>query len=189
MTDVQEQNASFGGMSIDYFFSVVEKQPGPNGCWLWRGSNNGRYGRIGRKTYAHRLCYELHHGPIPPGYQVMHKCDTPLCVRPDHLTVGTPGDNTRDAMRKGRLATGDRHGLRLHPERIPRGERHGTKTHPESISRGEDRPAAKLTEEQVREIRWLSDLGETRTLLAKRYGVTPTVIRRIAQRRSWKHVK
>jgi HNH endonuclease len=178
--------AEFVGLAADQFWLHVRKT---EGCWLWTGPTNGRYGRVGRRTYAHRVSYELEHGPIPDGLFVMHNCDTPLCVRPDHLRVGTAKENTQDAVAKRRMATGERHGTKTHPETVARGARHGTKTHPERINRGEDRPQSKLTEEDVRQIRQLAALGETRALLARRYGVTSTVIRRIAEGTSWRHVR
>lgn len=168
----------------EVFWQRVNKTPT---CWLWTGPTNGRYGRIGRRTYAHRYSYEMAYGEIPAGKFVLHNCDTPLCVRPSHLRVGTAKDNSRDAMRRGRVAKGDRHGARLHPESVARGERHGTKTHPEAISRGESRPAAKLTEGEVREIRLLAAFKD-KTAIARQYGVTPTVVRRIVRRQAWKHV-
>lgn len=78
-------------------------------CWLWTGNKapNG-YGRIqsaGRGSphlAAHRISYEMHHGPIPEGMVVMHACDTPACVNPAHLSVGTYRDNTADMAKKGR---------------------------------------------------------------------------------------
>lgn len=167
------------------FWARVNKT---EGCWLWTGPTNGRYGRIGRRTYAHRASYEIANGPIPEGMFVMHLCDTPLCVRPDHLTIGTAKDNSQDAVDKGRMATGDKHGTKTKPWRKARGHRHGTHLHPETVQRGEDRPQSKLTEQQVREIRTLCDMGEQKTLLARRYGVTTTVIRRIASREGWRHV-
>lgn len=78
------------------------------GCWLWKQSsdNRGGYGqkRIGRKNWgAHRLYFELFNGPIPDGLGVLHHCDTPRCVNPAHLFVGTDADNRRDAASKGRI--------------------------------------------------------------------------------------
>ena len=84
-----------------------------DGCWLWTAGRFPRgYGMVnlGRDmrgkqftTYAHRVAYVLTHGPIPAGAVVMHSCDTPACVNPSHLSLGTQGDNIRDAAHKGRL--------------------------------------------------------------------------------------
>ena len=58
--------------------------------------------RTRKSTTAHRIAYELYIGPIPQGLFVCHKCDTPLCVNPEHLFLGTPKDNIQDMIRKGR---------------------------------------------------------------------------------------
>lgn len=72
-------------------------------CWEWTGSlNNHGYGRLGH-AYAHRISYEIHHGPIADGLHVMHSCDNPPCCNPAHLSLGTASDNMRDAVQKGRL--------------------------------------------------------------------------------------
>ncbi len=84
----------------------------PNtGCWLWTGSRNQKgYGwsRIqGISTrMAHRISWLLHRGDIPEGVLVCHKCDTPSCVNPDHLFLGTQKDNLLDMSRKGRSYRG-----------------------------------------------------------------------------------
>ncbi len=88
---------------------LAHSYPDPNtGCWIWtRGCNSKGYGYAfhnGVTLSAHRLSYMLHHGPIPAGYYVMHACDFPPCVNPWHLSVGTPADNTRDAVRKQRTS-------------------------------------------------------------------------------------
>lgn len=86
------------------------------GCWIWTGAwNQAGYGRVGPRRYpglprkesplAHRMFYEHHIGPIPAGMLVMHKCDTPLCVNPAHLTIGTNADNAADKIAKGRART------------------------------------------------------------------------------------
>jgi hypothetical protein len=53
-------------------------------------------------TGAHRISWEIHHGPIPPGMFVCHRCDNPGCVNPGHLFVGAPKANTQDMIKKGR---------------------------------------------------------------------------------------
>ena len=88
----------------------------PNsGCQLWTGAvDSSGYGHIGvakgviRK--AHRISYELAHGPIPPGLVICHKCDVPSCINPGHLFVGTDADNKADSMQKNRIAYGVRNG-------------------------------------------------------------------------------
>lgn len=74
-------------------------------CWLWIGANNGMYGKFnfaGICVSAHRVSWELHRGEIPEEMDVLHTCDTPLCVNPDHLWLGTKKDNQQDSIRKGR---------------------------------------------------------------------------------------
>lgn len=82
-------------------------------CIEWSGARNGvgptgGYGVFGRGgqgrrlTYAHRWAYALFHGAIPEGMCVLHHCDNPPCINPDHLFLGTKGDNNRDKTAKGR---------------------------------------------------------------------------------------
>jgi len=93
------------------FWGKVSKTPT---CWLWTGAGAGgrggsshqdAYGRIrhqGQVVSVHRLSWEIHFGSIPAGALVCHHCDTPLCVRPDHLFLGTATDNIVDSIAKGR---------------------------------------------------------------------------------------
>jgi hypothetical protein len=95
------------------FWAKVRVLDSDNACWLWAAgkTSNGRYGqflwaaRYGRTTPvgAHRAAWELEAGPIGDGQQILHSCDTPLCVNPSHLFLGTATDNMQDASRKGRL--------------------------------------------------------------------------------------
>lgn len=80
-------------------------EPQANGCTLYTGQNNGTYGQIEhrRRTYlAHRAAYMVHKGEIPAGMCVCHQCDTPLCINPEHLWLGTDRDNVLDMIEKKR---------------------------------------------------------------------------------------
>lgn len=103
------------GKPSDRFWSKVDKSPGlgPHGrCWEWRGSHRGAgYGTIGMYAFtgsrnpigAHVISYELVHGPVPEGKDVLHHCDNPPCVNPDDLWAGTAKQNIHDAQNKGRF--------------------------------------------------------------------------------------
>lgn len=89
---------------LDRLLAKVHKSPT---CWIWTGySKNGRYGSITvgkRARQAHVASYELFVGPVPTDMVVMHTCDNPRCVNPDHLKVGTMKDNMADCVQKGRF--------------------------------------------------------------------------------------
>lgn len=97
------------------FWSKVKKTPG---CWWWNGAKSGKYGRFKYVT-AQRVAYMLTYEDFDPQLEVLHKCDKPLCVRPDHLFQGTIQDNMADMVRKGRQAKGERVGIaRLNWEKV-----------------------------------------------------------------------
>lgn len=85
-------------------------------CWLWTGhcDQNG-YGRLligpNRKDMAHRLSYTLFIGPIPDGLYLLHSCDNPTCVNPDHLRPGTHDNNMNDMVIRGRSLRGEKHNI------------------------------------------------------------------------------
>lgn len=158
----------------DRFWANVDKS---GECWMWAGATDrAGYGKLTvnhKLKRAHRLSYEIAHGLIPADQYVCHRCDTPGCVRPDHLFVGTPMDNVADCDRKGRTARGQRAGAAAHPERKAVGERIGT---------------AKLTAQAVKEIREQYRAGVRQVDLARRYGVVQTTISRVVLGRYWKDV-
>lgn len=147
---------------LERFWAQVD-QTGKNGCWLWTGARGKRgYGvfEIQRKQWkAHRFSYAVLVGDIPNGMLVCHKCDNPPCVNPCHLFLGTPEDNVRDMLAKGR-------------GRQPLG-----------LARN-----AKVTEDQVREMRKLREAGEMIKTIAKRFGVRRELVSLVTRRITWKHV-
>ena len=148
------------------------------GCWNWKygktGKGYGAHWENGKTHLVHRISYKLYIGPIAQGIFVCHHCDNPSCCNPKHLFLGTCKDNLQDAAKKGRMATGDRHGSRLYPERYQRGI-----THYKAI----------LTEEDVLEIRQLREEKHLLyRVLGNMFGVDFTTIYDIVKRRSWKHI-
>jgi hypothetical protein len=155
------------------FWRNVEKT---DGCWWWGGSKRrGDYGVIGRNdgsgknVMAHRFSYELHKGAIPDGMIVMHSCDNPACVNPDHLSVGTHKDNTRDMIDKGRRSK-----------------------YAGAPSVGAKNGRAVLNDEKVRYIRAeCSGSGGIKgyARLARELGVSEVAVRNAALGKTWSHVK
>lgn len=132
-------------------------------CWLWTGSRSVKgYGNFqgrwqGQLHYkAHRFVWALYNGPIPAGKQVRHSCDNRWCVNPAHLRLGTNQDNVNDRNGRGRTAVGER-------------ARH-----------------AKLTEDQVREIKANPD--KPPRYYADKFSIDSSAITKIRSGDNWKHV-
>lgn len=145
------------------FFAKVVKTPG---CWLWSGakleSGYGVFKGDGMRL-AHRISWAMHNGAIPNGLFVLHKCDNPSCVNPDHLFMGTHTDNMQDMLKKGRKSlvrkTGEQNGNSI------------------------------LNAAQVVEIR---KIAAAKTMphraIAAQYGVSIHLIRKVVYREVWKHI-
>ena len=148
-----------------------------NGCWMWQGalgkkgygmfsvgsSRNPDGTRRNSMRAAHRVSYELFKGNIPDGLFVLHKCDTPGCVNPDHLFLGTNTDNMQDMDAKGRRVNGP--------------------------SYGSDHGNAVLDEAKVMEIlKLLESRSPTQRKIAEMYGVSFATINHIKTGRLWAHV-
>jgi len=150
------------GNAIERFHQKYEINE--SGCWMWTGgtrpnSKGVPYPRHWTDDFksigAHRFSFELVHGAIPQGMYVCHKCDTPLCVNPDHLFLGSHQDNMRDMVAKQRSFVG----------------------------RGEDKKGrSKLTNQQADQIRKMS---MSYSKIGAMFGVSTTTIGRIKRRESY----
>lgn len=134
----------------------------PDECWVWQSTiDKDGYGRFwldGKLALAHRLAFEQSTGLSAAGLLVCHRCDNRPCCNPAHLFLGTPADNLQDAADKGRMP------------------------------RGENNAKARLTEDQVREIRALADAGMYQREIATRFGITQPNVGYICRRETWRHV-
>jgi hypothetical protein len=151
------------GLSLlDRFEARFRKR---DGCWNWTASlNNKGYGQFyrddKRRAYpAHRMSYELYKEKIPEGMNVLHKCDNPRCVNPDHLFLGTQQDNVSDMWAKNRARPG--------------------------VSKGENHGMSKLTNDLVSEIRSSEENGPA---IARRLNISTTQVYDIRNRKIWKHI-
>ena len=127
----------------------------PSECWPWGGHRSSGYGVICRKK-AHRVVYEVMYGPIPPGLNVLHRCDNPPCCNPAHLFLGTQAANVRDMIAKGR-------------DRKCHGERHR---------------CAKLSAADVAALRAAAKVERT-SKLAAQFGISPGHVRKIVRGANW----
>jgi len=153
---------------IERFWSRVDKESSPSGCWNWIGCKSPRgYGRFGigkKMERANRISLALVVGSLKDDWHACHKCDNPSCVNPDHLWLGSPAENMQDMIKKGRRSNIS-----------PKGECHGF---------------SRLTENDAREIReryipWKFSRGT----LAKIYGVSRGTIQAVLEGRTWRHVQ
>ena len=137
-------------------------------CWFWDGAKNPQgYGKIfiqgSQYMSTHRVAWTLKHGHIPEGLSVLHKCDSPSCVRPSHLFIGTQSDNMIDCHKKGRLKFPDN-----------RGARYG---------------AAKLNDKKALKIRALcANSGLTQKEIGKLFHVSRETVSSVSRRITWRHV-
>lgn len=133
------------------------------GCWEWKKYRQRGYGKIninGRVRYAHRVSWWAHFGEIVYGFHVLHRCDNPRCVNPNHLYLGTDADNARDCVARGRKrpAVGERVGL------------------------------AKISDADSVSIRKMAASGEISNRgIAKLFGVSHTAIDYVVNGRTFKH--
>jgi hypothetical protein len=146
----------------DRFWAKVDKS---GDCWLWTSTRSGNgYGQFwldGRYRPAHQVAWEIATGrDFPLGMQACHTCDTPLCVRPDHLFVGTPADNQADKVDKGRQfrPIGE-----LHPNRV-------------------------LSDERVRQIRRMRLRGLRQSAIAAEIGCHQSTVSLVLSGHIWSHV-
>ena len=162
-TDINERRFSFKGCKMKKTIKqrFIEKV---DSNWQWTAVKDScGYGRMrikNRMVSAHRLSYEIYKGNIPDGMCVLHSCDDPGCVNPDHLHIGTMSDNAIEREKRGRGVCN-------------KGELHGR---------------SKLTEKQVIEIRKKRLIGLTLYEIANEYGVSKSIISFIANKKNWKHI-
>lgn len=167
----------------DRFWSKVNKQ-GPvhsvlgTPCWEWMGArakktssklDYGLFRHIDKMRSAHRVAWELTHGPIPGGTCVLHRCDNPPCVNPDHLFLGTQVENLRDMVSKGRAVYFSDKG-----KGVPKGTRIGSKN-----------PNSLLTEELVFELRHVHASGMTFSEMSEKFKISKTTLRNAVLGRTW----
>lgn len=184
--EVAQADVSLSGVSVDgvaltatevaRFRASQPRDLAADACWPWRGGRSrAGYGRMavgGRRLLAHRVAIVLAtRETIPRGLVVCHHCDNPPCVNPAHLFVGTQNDNVQDAVSKGRIASGDDHGMRRRPERRAVGERHGS---------------AKLTAEKAELMRRMREGGATTAAIGEAFGVSQTTAADVVSGRTWR---
>ncbi len=152
----------------DRFWRNVFTLTYDRGCWLWTAYvDDYGYGQMGKNAddliRTHVASWFLHFGPVPNGLCVCHTCDTPACVRPDHLWLGTKADNLADMRNKGREGHGGAVGI--------------------------SNSNAKLNPEKVVAIRAMNAAGGfTHEEIGKRFGVSSSAVFSVVHGNTWSHV-
>ena len=152
-----------------------------DGCWLWQASKRNKgYGafvwtdNLGKTIQgrAHRFSWELVNGPIPGDLCALHRCDTPVCVNPAHLFVGTKAENNADMTVKGRRRPG------------------GSKTSVDACGyqRGAAHHGAKMTADKVRQVRAFHMAGQSYSTIARAFDISITTVFKICTGKTWRHV-
>jgi hypothetical protein len=167
---------------------MARSETQPNGCVLWTGGCDGRgYGMIhanGKAIKTHRLAYLLAHGSLPEGLLVCHNCpggDNPRCINPEHLFLGTPLDNVRDMIAKGR---------KRQAKELPmtRGDDHWSRKDPSRVARGATAGGSKIDEQTAVAIVRLLSVGTRQTEIARQLGTTYQIVHAIKQGETWRHL-
>lgn len=145
------------------FWALVAITADITRCWLWQHTTTtAGYGQVnvdGERVYAHRLAWQLANGRPPHAdLEVLHSCDNPPCVNPNHLREGTHKDNIQDAMIRNRMQVG---ALRYN---------------------------TKLNDELVKQIRQELASGRSGQWVSTTYGLAPMTVSKIKHRQTWKHV-
>jgi hypothetical protein len=136
-----------------------------NGCWNWTASKDkDGYGVLshhrGKQVRAHRASYEFHVGAIPQKLLVCHSCDNPSCINPKHLFLGTPKENTHDMIKKDRRP----------------------------VLRGASHPNAKLTDDQVAQIKQLRGEGRLLKGIANQFNISFQTVSSITKGTTWNRI-
>lgn len=161
-----------------------------SGCWLWQGAKkpNG-YGNMtwaGKSLIAHRAAWLAFHGPIPEGMQVCHHCDTPACVNPGHLFLGSQQDNIADMDAKRRRVSADISGAAnpMHSKQHSASTRARQSAAKQGIFTGSKHPKATITEDIARAVKQAKG-HMTAKAAAALFGVSWHVVRNIWGGKSW----
>jgi len=182
------------------FYGRIKINP-DTGCHEWIARKFAGYAVFwvgGRMRRGSRIAYFLATGVDPCGFCVCHKCDNPSCVNPEHLWLGTHQDNMADRQAKGRQASGDRTGSRMHPETVQRGDNHWSRKFPEKVRARKRWTRRKPIEHygrglksvQVLEIiKLLADKSMKRIDIARKYGTSRQTISHIAIGKTWRSLR